>query len=233
MKKQLVGLGIVSVLIIVMFSGCTQQESSVDPSVLDQATVQSTYQETDSIGEILEKTASIDSIYYEMTASINMSNFVSQQALMKIWKKGAYLKGEITSTTDGFTKTLSVIYRPEGIYMYNEESGQYELVIEDTFNMLSFIQYFDSDLIKTYLQNQTVKDFETEIIDGKTATIIEYTPSVDTDLIMVKVWIWNEHGLPLKAIIDMDLKDFSMSIEVLFSNYSFSPISDEVFSIVD
>ena len=87
------------------------------------------------------------------------------------------------------------------------------------------------DIIKNYLDAQTSENFETEIIDGKKATIIEYSPEDGEYPMEIKLWIWNEKGLPLKAFIDMDLMDISMTMEFIFSNYSFSVIPDSLFDI--
>ena len=47
----------------------------------------------------------------------------------------------------------------------------------------------------------------------------------------IKLWIWNEKGLPLKAYIDMTMKDFTMEMDFVFMEYSFLDIPDSTFSI--
>ena len=76
-----------------------------------------------------------------------------------------------------------------------------------------------------------MSNFDTETIDGKKATIIQYSPFEEDNLITIKLWIWNERGVPLKAFIDMTMEDNTMTMEFKFSNYSFSDIPDSTFSV--
>jgi hypothetical protein len=93
------------------------------------------------------------------------------------------------------------------------------------------LQYFDSEIIKKYVGNHTLNDFETEIIDGKKAIIIQYSPLEEEYPMTIKLWIWDEKGLPLKAYIDMKMEDFSMTMNFVFRDYSFLDISNNTFSI--
>jgi hypothetical protein len=86
-------------------------------------------------------------------------------------------------------------------------------------------------MILDYLSNLSSSNFDTEMIDGKEAAIIEYSPTVEDNSIHVKLWIWNEKGVPLKGIINMSLEQFRMNMELIYSNYSFSYIPDSVFSL--
>jgi len=49
--------------------------------------------------------------------------------------------------------------------------------------------------------------------------------------ITVQMWIWNAYGVPLKAYVDMDMKEMAMTIDFVFDNYSFSDIPDSTFSV--
>jgi hypothetical protein len=100
MKKQLLVVGILFILITVGLSGCTQQNLSSDYSSIDQSKDQ-TPQTTESIQTILAKTETIESMYYEIVASINISEFGTLTALIKIWQKPPYLKEQITGVIDG------------------------------------------------------------------------------------------------------------------------------------
>ncbi len=226
MKKQILIFGITLIFITVGFSGCTQQDSSYDQSI-DQSILYS----TENIQTILAKTETIESMYYEIIASINMNQFGTQIAMIKVWQKKPYLKVQTTSTTNGITNTIMVIQRPEGTYNYDYDQGKYVLTTENT-SFVTSLQYFDNEMIKIYLNNQTSKNFETEIIDGKKATIIQYTPLEEGNLMTIKIWIWNEKGVPLKATINMTMEEITMMMDFIFSNYSFSEIPDSMFSVI-
>ena len=71
-------VGITLVLITVGFSGCTQQNSSSNGSN------QTTPPTIESIQTILAKAEIIESMYYEIAASINMSGFEKETSTIKI-----------------------------------------------------------------------------------------------------------------------------------------------------
>lgn len=225
MKKQLVMVGIIVVLITVGLSGCTQENSSSDLTK-----IQSGSPTTESLETILDKTDSIESMYYEIAASITMPQYGTQTAAIKIWQKLPYIKEEISSVSGGATYTILVIHRPEGNYTYDTEQGRYVLTPNAT-SFATSLQYLDSGMIKSLLENQTVTNLAAETIDGKQATVIQYSLSMLGLNITIKMWIWNDYGVPLKAIIDMTMEETSMTMDFRFSKYSFSDIPDGTFSV--
>jgi outer membrane lipoprotein-sorting protein len=231
MKKQvsmvgMIGIIISMILVIVGLSGCTQQNTSADETKIDTTTPT-----LESVQTILGKADTIESMYYEIAASITMPQYGTQTATIKIWQKTPYLKEQITSVTSGITNSITVIQRPEGIYTYNTAQGKYVLTTDET-SIASSLQYLDSKTIKNYLNNQTSTTFQTEVIDGKKATIIEYTPLQGSTLMAIKMWIWNEKGVPLKALINMTMEQTTMTMDFRFNNYSFSDIPDNTFSVL-
>jgi hypothetical protein len=170
-------------------------------------------------------------MYYEIDGSIYMSEFGSQSANIKIWQKNPYLKEQIKSTIDDVTTKITVIQRPDGIYMYDSKLGKYTLATEEVTSISTSLQYFDNEIIKKYVENYTLNDFKSDIIDGKKATIIQYSPLEEEYPMTIILWIWNEKGLPLKAYIDMTMEDFTMEMDLEFRDYSFSDIPDSTFSI--
>ena len=162
---------------------------------------------------------------------MNMSTYGSQTATMKIWQKKPYFKEEITTHTAGITTTITVIQQPNGTYLYEPIQGKYVL----TTNIPSFVtslQYLDPLMIKDLINNQSLADFETDTIDGKKATLIDYSLSIPGDNQMtIQTWIWNEKGVPLKAYIDMAMDEFNMTMNFVFNNYSFIEIPDSTFNI--
>lgn len=225
MIRKGVLVGIVVVLITMGLSGCTQQDSS------DETNVRTTSPTTESLETILAKTDSIESMYFEIDALINISEFGTQAATIKIWQKPPYLKEQVTTTSTSTPITVTVIHRPEGNYTYDAVKGRYVLTPNVT-SMGSSLQYFDNELIKDLLNNQSILDLETEMFEGKVATVIQYNlPLQGTYLMTIKMWIWNERGVPLKAFIDMTTEELTMTMDFIFSNYSFSEIPDSTFSV--
>jgi outer membrane lipoprotein-sorting protein len=226
MKKQMVLIGLIVVLISVGLSGCTQQNNTSS----DESNIQSTPPTTESLESILAKTDTIESMYYEIAASINMSEYGTQTATIQIWQKPPYLKEQITGINAGVTTTIEVIHRPEGNYTYDVVQGKY-VQASDVTSFAPWLQYFDSELLQDLLNKQIVTNLETMIIDGKKATVFDYSLSIQGMNITIKMWIWNERGVPLKACIDMDMTEMAMMIDFTFSNYSFLDIPDSTFSV--
>jgi len=231
MRKQIMIIGIVgilvaTILIIVGVSAFTQQHSSVD-----ETEITTTPPTAESLKTILEKAETIESLSYDIALTITMPQYGTQTATMTIWQEKPYLKEQIISTMMGITNTIILIQRPEGTYVYDTAQGKYVLSTEVS-SYATSLQYLDSKTIKDLLNNQSITDFETDIIDGKKATVIEYTlPVVGENLMTMQVWIWNEKGVPLKAYIDMTMEEISMTMDFLFSNYSFADIPDSTFNV--
>jgi outer membrane lipoprotein-sorting protein len=184
----------------------------------------------ESVQGILDKAATIDSLSYDIAMTMNMPQYGTQTATMKIWQEKPYFKQQITISTGSTINTISVIQRPEGTYLYDAVQGKYVL----TTNFSSYatsLQYLDSNMIKNLLNNQSFIQFETETIDGKIATTFEYTISFNGMNMTTKIWIWNEKGLPLKADMDMTMEQTTMAIDFIFSNYSFADIPDSTFDV--
>jgi outer membrane lipoprotein-sorting protein len=225
MKKQVLLVGILLVLVTVGISGCTQRDTSSG-----QSSMQSILPMTESLESILAKTDTIESMYYEIAVSITMPELGTQNATIKIWQKPPYLKEEISGVNVGTTTTIVVIHRPEGNYTYDAAQGKYVLTPETT-SFATSLQYFDSEMLQDFLNNQTLMNLETVTIDGQKATVFDYTLSIQEMNITVKMWIWNERGVPLKAYVDMDMTEMAMTMDFTFSKYSFSDIQDSTFSV--
>jgi outer membrane lipoprotein-sorting protein len=215
MEKQKVLFGIIAPLIcsLLMISGCTQQQG------LDKTS-------TESLQTILTKAAIIESVYYELDTSTTISGLVEQITTMKIWQKTPYLKEEKNSTTSNITTTLTVIKRPEGIYRYDATLNTYELD-----PLIVIPQLSTADVVQDLLNNQTITTLGTETTAGKTATVIQYTPSQAGNSTTVKIWIWNEKGVPLKALYITKNEEITVTMDYTYSNYSFADIAESTFSV--
>jgi outer membrane lipoprotein-sorting protein len=215
MGKQKVLFGIIAPLIcsLLMISGCTQQQG------LDKTS-------TESLQTILTKAAIIESVYYELDTSTTISGLVEQITTMKIWQKTPYLKEARNSTTSGITTTLTVIKRPEGIYRYDAMLNTYELD-----PLIVIPQLSTADVVQDLLNNQTITLLGTETIAGKIATVIQYTPSQAGNSTTIKMWIWNEKGVLLKALYTTVSEEANITMDYNYSNYSFSDIPNSTFSV--
>ena len=221
MRKQIGMMGITMFLITLGISGCIQHNSSNEQTITPT---------TESIQALLTKAETINSMYYQITATITMSQYGTQTATIKIWQKAPYLKAQITGTAMGATNTMSIIQRPEGTYMYDTTQGKYVLTTNET-SFVTSLQYFNPEMIKKYLNNQNLTHFETDTIDGKKTIIIQYIPAQGENQMTVKIWIWNEKGVPLKAYFTMAMKEYTMTMDFNFNNYSFSDIPANTFSV--
>jgi len=228
-KKQFIIIGLVGVILAVIVI-IAAASSSFQPNTSDEKTIDSNTGEPESLQTILAKATSINSMYYEIYATIT-SQYGSQTLTMKIWQEKPYLKEEITSQTMGITNTIAVLVRPEGTYVYNTAEGKYVLTTEVP-SYVTSLQYLDPKMIKDLLNNQSITDYETEIIDGKLATIIEYDiPLLGENQMTMKIWIWNAKGVPLKATMTMTMEQMTMTMDFVFKNYSFSDIPDSTFNV--
>jgi len=215
MEKQKVLFGIIAPLIcsLLMISGCIQQQGSDQTSPV-------------SLQTILTKAAIIESVYYELDTSTTISGSVEQITTMKIWQKTPHLKEEVTSTTAGITTTLALIKRPEGIYRYDTALNTYQLD-----PLIVIPQLSTADVVQDLLNNQTITTLGTETIDGKTATVIQYTPSQAGNSTTIKIWIWNEKGVPLKALYITKNEETTVTMDYKYSNYSFADIAESTFGV--
>jgi outer membrane lipoprotein-sorting protein len=236
MKKNMVIVCFVVMLLFAVFSGCTENESSSNTKIsntvsLDESKEQEQLQEPETIEEIIAKTEQIDSMYYEISMIMDISEFGEQSGLIKIWQKEPYIKEEITTITGNTNISILVIQRPDGTYVYDAGLGQYVVSTDDISSVSTSLQYFDNDMVLDYISNISTSDYETEIIDGKEALVVEYSPSLMGNSIHVKMWIWIEKGVPLKGILDMNMEQITIKMELNYSNYSFSDIPDSIFNL--
>ena len=231
MKKQYIMIGIVGITIavIVVIAGAT---GSFQPNTsTDETNIEPKNQEQESLQTILSKADAIRSMYYEIYGTITMSQYGTQTLTMRIWQEKPYLKEEITSQTAGITNTIAVIVRPEGTYIYNQAQGKYVQTTEVP-SYVTSLQYLDPKMIKDLLNNQSITNFKTEIVDGKMTTVIEYEmPLLGDTQMTIKIWIWNEKGVPLKAYMTMIMEEMTMTMDFAFRNYSFSDIPDSTFNV--
>jgi outer membrane lipoprotein-sorting protein len=212
MEKQKVffGLGTMLVCSLLLLSGCTQQSESKE-----------------SIQTILQKANNVGDVYYEIigTTSTEMGNYsYNYTYTMKVWQKMPYMKTE--TTTGGITQII--VIRPDGSYMYNNQTQNYTKFLP-TYNQTQ--QKFLEEQANEMLESQTLKELGTATIDGKAATIVEYSYTASGMTISPKLWIWNEKGIPLKMEMKYTIAGFNMTITMEYKNFAFGEIPDSTFNV--
>lgn len=213
MKKQTLFFGLsVTLACSIFLSGCTGQNNTSQPETLQT---------------ILEKATVLKSVYYELDVANIIDDTVRLATSMKIWQQTPNLKEEVDSTSGNITITQIIVKRPEGIYRYDDTLQSYEL---DPAVIIP--QPTIAELVKDLLNNQTLTIEGTENISGKITTIVQYTPIQSGNTTTMKIWIWNEKGVPLKATSITKSKEIIEIKEYKYHNYSFDDIPEGIFNII-
>jgi hypothetical protein len=138
----------------------------------------------------------------------------------------SYLKEEENSTSENITITQLIIKRPDGLYHYDNVSQTYQLDPQTI-----IFQPSTTEMVYNLLNNQTLTIVGTENISGKTTTVIQYAPNNIGNPTTVKIWIWNEKGIPLQEQYITNNQGISVTINSIYSNYSFEDIPESTFSV--
>jgi len=214
----------VFVCLLSITSGCTQQKSSTNPPP-----------STESLQTILAKATTIESMYYEISITREMPGVPIPNSILKVWEKTQYLKEEMITTINGNTTDDIYIERPEGMYQYDETEHKYNPA-----PMVIMPEQSVGDIMQNLLpRNQSLTNLGNDIIFGKSATLIQYAMPTSNNVSMtVKMWLWDEKGVPLKVVTTIIKNDTNITtgprqliMTYVYSNYSFSDIPDSTFSV--
>jgi outer membrane lipoprotein-sorting protein len=217
MQKQKRVLGFIALLVCssVVISGCTQQNTPSDQKPPSPETLE----------QILAKAETIKSVYYEISSSMTTNGTLMQNTTMKIWQETPYLKEEISYSVGNITTNLTIINRPDGTYRYDILQKKYVPVA-----LITLPQPFTGEVAKDLLHNQTITILGNETIDGKKTTVIQYISNQTRNSTM-KMWIWNEKGVPLKTYTTMEKQGIITALDYQYRNYTFSDIPESTFNI--
>ena len=196
---------------LLMSCGCTEQNKTST-----QETLQT----------ILEKAAVIESVSYEIDTAFIQNETVRQRMTLNIWQKTPYLKEEVNSTSENMTISQIIIKRPDGLYHYDNISQTYQLDPQTI-----IFQPSTTEMVQNLLHNQTLTIVGTENISDKPTTIIQYHPNQGGNSTTVKIWIWDEKGVPLQEQYISNNEGTSITINSIYSNYSFEDIPESTFSV--
>ncbi len=212
MNKHLQFFGIITILSsLLLISGCTEQKK---PST------------EETIQTLLEKAAVIDSIYYEIDASFVVDGAEMQTTTITVWQQTPYLKEEENSTSGNISTTRLIIQRPDGAYLYDPTSQTYQ-----PNTIANLPQPSTQTMVNDLLNNQTLTIIGTENISNTPTTIIQYHPNQGGNSTTVTLWIWNEKGVPLKEQFTSNAEGTMVTINTIYSNYSFEDIPDSTFNV--
>jgi len=214
MKKQKVIFVSGAMLLLCLFlliSGCTQQSESQE-----------------SIQKILQKANNIGDVFYEVigTTSTEFEGYsYNYTYTMKIWQKTPFMKTE--TTTEG-ELTQIIVFRPDGSYIYNNQTQNYtKFLPPDNQTQQKFLE----EQSKEIMESQTLKVFGTDTLDGKLVTIVEYLYNESGIAISSKCWIWNEKGIPLKMEMKSTMMGFNTKTTMDYKNFVFAEIPDSTFNV--
>ena len=212
MRKKAKVFGLLSmILFFLLLSGCIQQNQPASQ---------------ESLQEILEKAIIIESVSYELNVSMKILDSVTQTTTMRIWQQLPYLKEQSNITAGNITTAITIIKRPEGLYRYDELIQSY---IHD--DQVIIPQPSLVEISQDLLANQSLSIRGTEDVLGKTATVIDYTPVHMGNDTVVTLWIWNEKGVPLKAEQTTSNEESTVTMEYIYSSYSFEEIPPSIFAV--
>lgn len=162
-----------------------------------------------------------------------LKNVTIPNTIVKIWQETPYLK-EVTIMGNSTTDTI--IERPNGAYHYDTTEHKYKLLV-----IPINPQPFTGDVAKDLLNNQTIMTLGNETIDGKTAIVIQYSSNRSDNfsknitnfkmITTMKMWIWKDHGVPLKTMLVTTKGNITTTIDSQYKNYSFSDIPDTTFNV--
>jgi outer membrane lipoprotein-sorting protein len=213
MDRHIRLFGIIAIItcLLLMSSGCTEQKT---PSTKE------------TLQALLEKAAILESVYYKIDTSFLIDGVIRQNTTTKIWQKTPYLKEEENTTSGNISTTQTIIKRPEGLYLYDPMLQIFQLNAQ-----MNTPQPSTAEMVSNLLNNQTLTIVGTENISSIPTTIIQYHPNQGGNSTTVKLWIWNEKGVPLKEQYISNSEGISVTIDSIYSDYSFEEMPESLFSV--
>ncbi|MFH1895053.1 MAG: hypothetical protein ABIJ74_00520, partial [archaeon] len=182
----------------------------------------------ETIQDVLEKAESIENLSYEV--SLSTPELQTEQKLFKIYEKNN--KWKMEHEYNG-RKVTSDVFDGKNYYIYYHA--------EDKYYKTDFLQkHLDlKDMSKQALEDPNLKEIGEEEINGLKSRIIEfnYKDKSWPRRIKVKVWISEEHGIPLKMEFPSPVEfndyydEYYYEFFVYVKNLNFDSIEDSVFQV--
>ncbi len=230
MKK--IGMTILVGLLLfgmVLSAGCVDEEGETtsvetDENEQSEGTIEETESTTEeapteetSLSNLLSKARDSSSVSYDMVMT---GGPMDTTVTMKVWSTEKMSKME--STVMG--QTSIVIIDNEEMVMFTYSP------LTNTAMKMDFSESQESSGTESF--EDVSEDYDptivgTETIDGKKCTVVEY----DADDATSKMWVWQEHGFPIKVETTSSVAGTSTTMVIEMKNIEFGPISDSVFDL--
>ena len=213
-QKLYFGFSVLSVVFFLIVSGCIQESETST---------------TESIQDILTKAENIGPVHYEIIGVTSMKGTGLPQTnisiTMEVWQKTPYIKIESTTANT----TTKMIVHPDAVYLYDALQGKYvKMPSSYPTSQKSF-----EELAEELKESTTLQELGTEIIEGKTTTIIEYSFATEGISTVQKLWIWNEKGIPLKTETTTEMGNIVSTVIMEYKNFVFEDIPDSTFEVTE
>lgn len=165
----------------------------------------------EDLEEILERGVDIDSLRYDTV----ITEAELSPETVEVWLERDRIRTETDIASQGVT-VLIVDFAAGVQYVYLVDMA------------VAYRMTYDDPVITIISETQSVPYYNptvlgTETVDGKSCLVIEF----DDGLAMIKMWLWKEHGLPVRTERTTD--EGTTIIE--FKNFDFSDIPDEMFEV--
>lgn len=216
--KIIIGVA-VSILLMLLIAGCTEQktEQETDQDTNNGTPLSPPPTDQGSIDHILVKAKDIESLYCEITTT---SPLLPIDIVYFIWEKPPYMK--LMYSMMGYQMTI--IVRPDGTYI-QQYDGTWIIDEAPDMPIKPFSEQSD-EMMDLY--ELTV--LGTDTYEGKDVTIVQYTFEQQGIETITKHWIWNDQGIPVKTEITTAVPGSAepMVMTMLY-DFSFEDIPDSVF----
>jgi hypothetical protein len=163
----------------------------------------------ETLGEILGRSAGINSVKYDMVMTYPGEPVMT----MKMWIKGNKMRSE--TTAEGQTIITLLDMDAQTIYIYYPDQNMaMEMTYEPGESAMD-----EAQAITDY--NPTILGHET--LDGKVCLVVQYTAEGAT----VKMWLWEQYGFPIR--VETTTSEGTAVVE--YKNIEFGDITDTMFEL--
>lgn len=189
-------------LITLLLAGCTQTNTQTNP-----------------LTTLVNKANQITTISYEMTTSMTTGNS-SINMTAHFWQKPHYMKKQQQYADN---RTTILISTPNGTYEYDPQTHTWR-------NSTQIVTPMTSNYTAQMLATTHLTQIGNDTLDGKQTTIVQYTTPINKTDATVRIWLWNDNGLPLKIITTITFIGQTITTTTLLTDISFD-VSDDVFAL--
>ncbi len=213
MRKIAVFVPILLLAVLVLVgAGCGEKEA--EEGVVPLGEEEEEEEEVESLTAILGKAVGISSLKYDMVVTPPGEAAVTTT----MWRKGEKMRME--GTFEGKSMVYSVDVGEQLAYIY--------FPAENTAMKISLGQAQETAGESPTEQSESIMKYNpvtvgTEILDGKTCLVIEYTTETEE----TKSWVWIEHGL----LIRIESATDKGTLVAELKNIDFSDIADSMFEL--